>query len=714
MKKYYAGSAARSILRLIAAAVVLLLTNSNASPAYEWPQEIDAPRATVIIYQPQLESFEGDKLEARAAVSVTMKGDGEPVFGAVWFASRVATDREARTVTCLDVAVTAAKFPHAEPGELKKLTDLLEREIATWDIVLSLDQLLTALELAEKQQASAERVKNTPPKILFVTHPAVLILIDGTPELRKVDDSNLMRVVNTPSLIPFDPSSKRYYLLIGADWMSSADLEGGWKLTSDPPASVVELGKRYSEQVAEAQDTTEAQVDRVPEVIVSTEPAELIATDGEPKYSPIQGTDLLYVSNTESDLFMEIESQQHFILLSGRWYSSGSLSSGAWAFVPADSLPADFAEIPPESEKGGVLASVAGTQAAKEAVLDAHIPQTAGIDRDEAKLEVEYDGEPKFENIEGTDLDYALNTNKDVIRVENKYYCCDNAVWFMAADPMGPWSVCVSVPQVIYTIPPSCPVHHVRYVHVYSYTPQVVYVGYTPGYVGCYVYGPTVVYGTGYVYHGWYGPVVYHPRPVTWGFGMHYNPYTGWSFSVGFGGPHFYVGTSWGGSRGWWGPPAYRPVPVQRNIHVDNLNINRNININTRETNIYNRRTDVSQTERGSLAERAGRDVSGSRDRPSGSLERPKGPSGRKNDVFADRDGNVYRKSGDKWQQRDRTGWSPVERAGPSVDRSRTDRIKTDLNRQSQVRSRGAKRTNDFEKVRSQSSKRPGGGRRRR
>ena len=55
-----------------------------------------------------------------------------------------------------------------------------------------------------------------------------------------------------------------------------------------------------------------------------------------------------------------------------------------------------------------------------------------------------------------------------------------------------------AVPTEIYRIPASSPIHYVTYVHVYGFTPQVVYVGYTPGYMGTVVtpYG-TVVYGTG-------------------------------------------------------------------------------------------------------------------------------------------------------------------------------------------------------------------------
>ena len=84
----------------------------------------------------------------------------------------------------------------------------------------------------------------------------------------------------------------------------------------------------------------------------------------------------------------------------------------------------------------------------------------------------------------------------------------------------GPWAVATAVPAAIYTIPTTCPIHYVTYAYVYGYTPQVVYVGYTPGYMGTVVApGGVVVYGTGY----YYPPVVvgttYVSYPPTYGYG---------------------------------------------------------------------------------------------------------------------------------------------------------------------------------------------------
>jgi hypothetical protein len=132
----------------------------------------------------------------------------------------------------------------------------------------------------------------------------------------------------------------------------------------------------------------------------------------------------------------------------------------------------------------------------------------------------------------------AVNTPDAVIVCGGRYYCCDEAVWFVSGAPDGPWAVCVDVPAAIYTIPPSCPLYNVTYVRVYDYTPTLVYTGYLPGYTCSYVYGGTVVYGTGYYYRPWYRRH-YYPRYATWGWGVTWNPYSGWGFSFGvrYGGP---------------------------------------------------------------------------------------------------------------------------------------------------------------------------------
>ncbi len=265
--------------------------------------------------------------------------------------------------------------------------------------------------------------------------------------------------------------------------------------------------------------------------------------------------------------------QQYFILISGRWFTSKELA-GPWTFTAPDKLPADFKNIPPGSACDDVLADVAGTAPAKEAVYDAQIPQMAEVDRSGTTTQVEYDGQPQFEPIDNTGMDYAVNTSTAIIRLNGQYYACDRGVWFISGTPYGPWEVCISVPDVIYTIPPRYPIYGVRYVRVYTYTPDVVYVGYTAGYTGCYVYGRTVVYGTGYHYHPWRGHA-YYARPWTWGFNVCYDPWTGWSCNAGWGRPYgWYAHQTRDEHAGWWGPAENHPVyrSAERPVYREGYN----------------------------------------------------------------------------------------------------------------------------------------------
>ena len=262
---------------------------------------------------------------------------------------------------------------------------------------------------------------------------------------------------------------------------------------------------------------------------MSTVPAELLVTQGEPAYAPIARTSLLYATNSDNDIFVDTQSQQYYTLLAGRWFRSNSLE-GTWEWVPGEKLPTDFSRIPLDSPKGHVLASIPGTEQAREAVIANQIPQTATVRRSEAKLDVKYGGPPQFQPIEGTDMEYAINTSAEVVHASGRYYAVQHGVWFVADSPLGPWAAADMIPAEIYTIPPSCPLYHDRYVYVYGATPEYVYVGYTPGYMGAFISDGVVLFGTGWWYPGWCGfipPFYCFGWPWTWGFGFRFSYWGG-------------------------------------------------------------------------------------------------------------------------------------------------------------------------------------------
>ncbi|MEE8572359.1 MAG: hypothetical protein V3T20_03780 [Gemmatimonadota bacterium] len=718
-------------LRLLTALVVLVGLVWTTGPAVgqdeeqlvSWPRQLDGERAQVIVYQPQLESYSGDRLEARAAVSVTMKGETEPVFGALWFEARVLTDLDTRMVSLESVEVTATQFPSATDEQIEELSGYLEAEIPKWEMVMSMDRLLAALDGVEGVAQEEGGLNHDPPELIVVTSPTVLVMIDGDPILDDLDYEGLKYVANSPFYILQEPGTGQYYLKGGDYWYVAPDLMADWVVAENLPGDVAAVAKEVAKQEQEAEPGQEATPEDdegeqpAPKVVVRTRAAELIQINGEPELASVEGTDLLYIRNTESDVIMDIASQQYYVLVAGRWYESGALTGAPWTHVPPDAVPASFAQIPEESEVASVRSSVAGTQEAKEAVLETSIPQTAEVDRRTATVTVEYDGDPQFETC-ADNVAYAINTNKSVLLVGNTYYCCDEAIWFVSTGPTGPWEVATSVPDEILDIPADCPVHNVKYVYIYDSTPDVVYIGYMPGYVGSYVYHGCVVYGSGYWYQPWYGSY-YYPRAVTWGYGVHWNPYTGWGFSVGvsFGWLHVSFGRPYYSS--WWGPAGYHHGYRHGYHHGYHRGFNQGAYAGYRAgykagqrtsdgQNLYKSRDDgVRRTGSDRLA--SDRVASGRQASP---LSRPGSPTSvrkpvqanRPNDVFADRDGNVYRKQGNDWQERDKSGWS-----APKTQPSRN------LDRDSSSRQRGSQRTKKAKSSRSSTPRsRPSGGGRRR
>ena len=66
-----------------------------------------------MIYQPQVDSWKNDRLEARSAVMVTQPGQPRPAYGIVSLSARTEVDKQARMVTLEDLKVTGATFPAA-------------------------------------------------------------------------------------------------------------------------------------------------------------------------------------------------------------------------------------------------------------------------------------------------------------------------------------------------------------------------------------------------------------------------------------------------------------------------------------------------------------------------------------------------------------------------------------------------------------------------
>ena len=673
------------LFALAAAAALLfpLRPAAAVSPAVGWPRQFTTEKGnSVVVYQPQLESFSGDAVTGRAAVSFTPAKGGSARYGVVFFKAEVSVDRDARTVAVRNTHIERVRFPGITPEREKRFAAILEAEVPRWRLGVSYDRFLENLKVAERERRSAAGLKNDPPRILVAEEPTVLVTFDGEPVLRDVPDSPLKVVVNTPFLVVFDSRAGEFFLAGGAGWWySAADPRGPWGPVPAPPREIADLARSGGPAPAAAAPP--------PKIVAAFEPTELIVCEGKPAFRPVGDRGLRYLENSESDVLLDAASRDYFVLLSGRWFRSPDLARGPWSFAAPDALPASFAAIPADSAIGNVRASVPGTDEAEDAVLDAEMPTITAVRRDGAAIEVVWDGAPRWVGISGTSVAYAVNASVPVIRVEGRYYACDDAVWYVADAAEGPWTLADRIPkEAIDEIPPSAPVYNLRYVDVYDATPDAVWYGYTPGYSGCLVGDwSTIVWGTGWYYPPWVG-AWYWPWPWTYGFYARYDPWTGWGFGISWGYPFYDASFGWGGPfwpggwgpwtggghwrhRGWWGPRGYRPpisvieanrtrpgirgerpsgpggVPGVRRPNVGIRPPMRAIPPGSLRNDIYGRPVTVAP-------------------RPS-----PGAAPNRPNDVYGGEDGSVYRRTpGGDWQRREGGKWVTPPRTAASPPRS--------------------------------------------
>lgn len=657
----------------------LLLSLSVILAAYaartqtSWPQTFAAPDGAVLkVYQPQPDSFRDNSLTWRSAFSLVESGRNEPEFGSFEAVATVETDRDERLVNLLSVKVTQIHLSSVDPAALRRLKAYLESGMG--GLSLSLDEVLSGLDMTTAEKSLSRDLGTTPPRILYAAKPSILVTIDGEPRTKLNPDLGLDAIVNTPFTIL--KAGYTWYLYGGKHWYAAQEPAGPYIYSPTVPdvlAKTQGIIDQADSGAAAHEDTTRQGPDRIAQIIVSTTPAELIQSDGEAQYASIAGTGLLYLSNSDNDVFIDTGTQTYYLLLSGRWYEAPKLE-GPWSFVPADALPADFARIPEGSPKDNVLANVGGTPAAREAVTDAQIPQTARVDRKTAATQVTYDGPPKFENIRGTHLEYAVNTPSTVLRYRHRYYCVDNGVWFVSNDADGPWRASDSRPAEVDLISPDYPVYNCKYVYVYEVTPDYIWMGYTPGYLNNFICGSTVVYGTGFYYNPWWDGL-YYPRPWTWGFNMWYDPWYGWTFGYDFGPDWFNFGLGqgfWPG--GWWGPWIYRPPYVWHHFRGHGLYEYdvRRIRMADHQVNLYSSRPDIMRTRQG---------------------ER----------LYTDGNGHIFRADANGgWQQRDGNQWRPLDgRSAPTI---------RGLERQRQSTDRGQMRLQNFQQLRGGGQQQRAGG----
>jgi len=495
-----------------------------------FPHPVTGEAGTVVVHTPQIDAWKNfESIEARVAVEVTLAGEEEAVFGVAEFTGDTDPNLELRVVAIDNINITATSFPISDDARRERFDKAFRSIVEPKTSYIPLDVILTYIA-PDAAIAETPGLSFDPPPIFYSSTPAVLVITDGEPLLALIPDTNLEYAVNTNWDL-FRYKEKEWYLRDDDRWLKNKSLSGEWEFDNSLPGNFKNLPDDGNWIDTKAAIPPAKRDEDEPTVFFSDRPAELIVTDGSPQHRTIGAAGLEYVDDTESDVFRyELE---YYYLVSGRWFRA-SLLRGPWEHVKK--LPEVFATIPKDHEKSHVLAAVPNTEEARLAVLEASLPRKAEVSRDAGKnISVFYqDGEPLFETIPGTDVERVINSPNDVLRYENAYYLCDNAVWYLSMNPEGPWTVADSIPAAIYSIPPSSPSYHVTHVHIYEDESDSDFVstGYTSGYFGVNVSYGVVMYGTGWHYppyygYPYYGYPYYYPYPYSYGGSAWYNPNTG-------------------------------------------------------------------------------------------------------------------------------------------------------------------------------------------
>jgi hypothetical protein len=657
---------------------------TEEAPDGGWPRSIQtATGASIVLFQPQVLEWKDQRhMVAMAAVSYTPRGAQSPDLGTIRLESPTSTSVEERMVSFSKIDVTQMYFSSLDKPETQEVLSEIRKSLPKENLVIALDRILVA---ADTSMISAKGIKiNTePPPIFFSKEAAILLQFDGEMIMAPISGTTLRYAVNTNWDLFHDDDLKIYYLRNDTYWLQTPDLVKWTPIEGKKlPESFKKLPEDGNWAETKANIPGKKMKGKMPVVFVSNRPAELILVDGSPKYEKVKETKLLWLKNTETDVFrMDEKPKDHYALFSGRWFKTAELEKGPWVFA-SSSLPPDFAKIPKGHERARVLSSVPGTEEAAQGVLLALVPRTARVDaKSLGAPDVKYDGEPQFEPIKGTkggSVSYAVNTGFDVLQTGGLYYLCYQGVWFSSKSATGPWAVTTSIPESIYSIPSDSPAHHVTYVTVVEDDDDYPVYGYTAGYTGVSIAFGCAMWGSGYYYPPYYRYPAYYPRPVAYGCGATYNPWTG-----AYGGYQAAYGPYGGVARGAsynpntgtyargataWGPGGSRSYAQAYNPRTGTYAQSR------QGSNVYgswgsssvHRGDDWVRTQR--VTDSQGNTKWKAQGSGGGSATGIRGDQGsgfvgqKGDDVYAGRDGNVYRKNEDGWQQWDKgQGWNDVE-----------------------------------------------------
>lgn len=206
--------------------------------------------------------------------------------------------------------------------------------------------------------ASLSPPDTAPPVVYYSEEQAELLVLDGEPEWASIADTGLEFATNTEQEI-FRTNTGVYVLLSGR-WFEASGLSGPWVLATDlpdvfhqiPPAGSDEAHAKshIRSSIPGTREAWEAalvaSIPRKAEIQRGSASALDISVDyaGDPVFTKIPTTDIEMAVNTTYQVFRY---EGAYYLCHNATWLTGFSAAGPWTF--ADSIPDEFATIPPSS-----------------------------------------------------------------------------------------------------------------------------------------------------------------------------------------------------------------------------------------------------------------------------------------------------------------------------------------------------------------------------
>ncbi len=244
---------------------------------------------------------------------------------------------------------------------------------ATISLPAGFDKLPNDKGFESVRKALPPRKSDTPaPAVILANEPAELIVTGGAPNLQTIPETDGLEYV-TNTLSPLFRNGKAWYYLVSGRWFTTSNLtKGPWTFVKDLPAGFAKIPTNSPVAAVRSSvpDTVEARFAALESLLptktrtkVGAKAPVEVSYSEEPKFEPIGGTQVSRAVNSSSDVILF--NGQYYLCYAGVWYLG---SSPTGPFTVTASVPEEIYQIPPSSPSYAVTQVTAAESTPTEVV----------------------------------------------------------------------------------------------------------------------------------------------------------------------------------------------------------------------------------------------------------------------------------------------------------------------------------------------------------